>query len=234
MNITKQGYLLAIDLDGTLLYGLNDKDELAFNLLKEIAKTNYVIIATGRPLRGSIEYYNYLNLNTPIINYNGAIVQNPTDKSFPKSIVTVSKDSIIDIFNNNKDYFINIFSEIEDDIYLYKYQDEIDAYLHMNNGTAHIGPLEETLKEDTNGAIGFLKKGTNQHVIDYVNKKYPNELLVRAWPHPTLDVIEIYSPKTSKGSALKRIGETKTPKSEPLIQKRPFQAKCERRRFRRN
>ena len=205
MKITKKGYLIAVDLDGTLLYGMNGKDQLAFDLLKEIAKTNYVIISTGRPLRGSINYYNELELTTPIINYNGAIVQNPKDKSFPKKMVTVNKDYIIDIFDNNRDYFENIFSEIEDDIYLYKYQTEIDAYLHMNNGTIHLGELHDTLKEDTNGAIGFLKKGTFSRIDEYVKRKYPKELLVRYWPHPTLDVIEIYSPKTSKGDALKSI-----------------------------
>lgn len=205
MEIKKCGYLIAVDLDGTLLYGLNGKDEKAFPLLKEIAKKNYVIITTGRPLRGSINYYNELNLTTPIINYNGAIIQNPTDKNFPKQIVTVSKDSIIDIYNNNKESFVNIFSEIEDDIYLLKMQDNINDYLHVENGNIHLGPLDETLKDDTNGAIGFLKKGTFDKIKEYVNKKYQNTLLVRYWPHYLFDIVEIYSPKTSKGDAIKKI-----------------------------
>ena len=108
----KKGYLIAIDLDGTLIQGFDNYDKLSFELLKEIAKENYVVIATGRPLRSSKYYYELLNLNTPIINYNGALVQHPLDKNFKKSMITVNKDDVIKILSDNKHLIDNIFCEI--------------------------------------------------------------------------------------------------------------------------
>ena len=65
--IKKHGYLIAIDLDGTLIQGFDNYNPECFALLKEIAKTNYVIIATGRPFRSSKYFYDLLELKTPII-----------------------------------------------------------------------------------------------------------------------------------------------------------------------
>ena len=72
----KKGYLIAVDLDGTLIQNLNDYDIKSFDYLRKLAKDNYVIIATGRPLRASKFYYDLLELKTPIINYNGALIHN--------------------------------------------------------------------------------------------------------------------------------------------------------------
>jgi hydroxymethylpyrimidine pyrophosphatase-like HAD family hydrolase len=35
---------------------------------------HYLMIATGRPYRASQIYYHELNMNTPIVNFNGAYV----------------------------------------------------------------------------------------------------------------------------------------------------------------
>lgn len=39
------------------------------------------MIATGRPYRASQMYYHELNLTTPIVNFNGAYVHHPKDKT---------------------------------------------------------------------------------------------------------------------------------------------------------
>ncbi len=85
----KKGYLIAIDLDGTLIQGFDNYDKLSFDLLKKLAKDNTIVIATGRPFRSSKYYYDILGLNTPIINYNGALVHHPSDTNFEKNMITV-------------------------------------------------------------------------------------------------------------------------------------------------
>lgn len=203
----KKGYLIAIDLDGTLIQGFDNYDKLSFDLLKTIAKDNYVIIATGRPLRSSKYYYDLLELNTPIINYNGALVHHPNDNSFEKTMITVNKDDVLKIINDNKDIIDNIFCEVEDDIFLYKKQDEINSYLHLDGGTLTTGDFQNILKKNPNGAIVFSKKDSEEKLEKYLKEQYHGNLKIRFWDDEKYVVSEIYSPLTSKANGLKRIIE---------------------------
>ena len=76
--------LIFIDLDGTLL---NDSFELTpytKDVLKRISeKGHLVVLASGRPPRAILPYYEELGLKTPFIAYNGTYVIDPNDKSFP-------------------------------------------------------------------------------------------------------------------------------------------------------
>lgn len=201
----KKGYLIAIDLDGTLIQGFDNYDKLSFDLLKEISKENYVVIATGRPLRSSKYYYELLNLNTPIINYNGALVHHPLDKNFKKSMITVNKNDVIKILSDNKHLIDNIFCEVEDDIFLYKKQDEINNYLHLDGGQLFTGDFKETLNENPNGAIVFSKVGSQKELEEYLLKEFKGNLKIRFWDDSRYVVSEIYSPETSKANGLSRI-----------------------------
>ena len=202
----KQGYLVAIDLDGTLLEGVAGYNESCFNLIKKIAKQNYVIIATGRPWRGSKRYYDMLELKTPIINYNGALVHNPSDPNFQEVFITIDKQDAIDILNDNIDLFDNIFCEVNDDIYIFKEpNDDIDDYLHAENGRQRIGNFKDTLKENPNGVITFSPLGTENRLKEYIETKYNGRLLIRFWHHYRYVIGEIYNPLTTKGNALKHI-----------------------------
>ena len=202
----KKGYLVAIDLDGTLLFGLNNYNEECFNYLKKIAKDNYVVIATGRPWRGSSFFYNLLELKTPIINYNGALVHNPNDKNFKKVFITIKKDDAIKILNDNIDIMENVFCEIEDEIYIYKEPNEdVDLYLHAGDSYVNVGNFKDTLKRDPNGVIAFSKLGTEDRLKEYIENNFDHNLRIRFWHHDRYVISEIYNPETTKGNALKHI-----------------------------
>ena len=205
MEIKKKGYLIAIDIDDTLAYNTDTFDTKAIELLKDISKYNYVILTTGRPFRGTVKIYNELKLTTPVVNYNGSLVHSPYDPNFPKFMNTVRKEAIIDIYENNKKDFVNIFSEIEDDLYLLKLQDDIKAYMHIDPNLLHVGDLKDTLPSDPNGAICFTYKGSEERLTNYVNSKYKDELFIRFYHNNTYAVSEIYPVSTSKGNGLKKV-----------------------------
>ena len=203
--IKKHDYLIAIDLDGTLIQGFDNYNKDCFDLIREIAKTNYVVIATGRPFRSSKYFYDLLELNTPIINYNGALVHHPLDPNFKKSTITVSKEYIYKIIDDNIDDFENIFCEIEDDIYLWKQQDEVHSYLHADGGNLNVGDLREILPSDSNGAIVFSKLGTGEKLENYINTVFKDKLRIRFWDDKDFIISEIYNPITSKAHGLKQV-----------------------------
>jgi len=78
----REKHLIALDLDGTLL--TDDKTispASRATIERLMAEGHIVVIATGRPNRMSILYYNELKLQTPLINSNGAVLHNPFDRS---------------------------------------------------------------------------------------------------------------------------------------------------------
>lgn len=203
----KKDYLIAVDLDNTLVYEFDKYDKLSFAYLKELSKTNYVVIATGRPYRSSKYYYDLLELDTPIINYNGALVHHPTNKTFECSQITVDKEVIFNLIEDNKDIIHNVFCEVGDDIYLLKDSHEVIPYLHQEGGNLTVGNLKDTMKEDPNGAIIMTKSGTENTLEDYIKNKYRGTINIRFWNVENIAIAEIYSPLTSKGNALNLVSK---------------------------
>ena len=72
-------HLLAIDLDGTLLSSqkvISDATESAIRDARERAGV-HVVLASARPPRTVMPFYRLLELDAPMINYNGALVYDP-------------------------------------------------------------------------------------------------------------------------------------------------------------
>ncbi len=202
-------HLIALDLDGTLLYDWLTLDEGTrdyLNKLKE--KGHHLVIATGRPYRSSIRFYEQLELDTPLINYNGGLITRPGDPAFDEVNILVNRDAVVDIFKNNKEHIDNAFCEIKDDIYLFKESEDIVELLHFFNGaTMKIGAFDETLPGGTNGFIIVAKENQGQFIEEYVTKHYPGELMTRNWGSEYRFIIELYTPKTNKGRALRYVAD---------------------------
>ena len=93
-------HLIIIDLDGTLMLNFSTYDQETIAYLKRLKDDGHIIvIATGRPLRSSFFVYQAIGLNTPIINHNGALINNPFDDNFPKTDLRVEKDDLAKIFD---------------------------------------------------------------------------------------------------------------------------------------
>ena len=72
-------HLVAIDLDGTLLTSDNMVSPATMAIVETLKgrKTVHVVLATARPPRSTHRFYEQLQLDTPMINYNGALVHDP-------------------------------------------------------------------------------------------------------------------------------------------------------------
>jgi hypothetical protein len=71
--------LVAIDLDGTLLNSDKSITETSSAILRAARETAeaHVVLASARPPRSVRPFHSLLGLNTPMINYNGALVIDP-------------------------------------------------------------------------------------------------------------------------------------------------------------
>lgn len=192
-------YLIVLDLDGTLMSDFSTYDEETFSYLLTLQKKGHIImLATGRPMRSSYFVYKALNLHTPLINYNGALITNPTDKAFPITDLRIDKSDLLEIIEHIRPSLINVFCEIIDDIYVMHYNDEIHPFLHVDGGTLHVGELKDILPDNPNGALFFIEKDKIKFFEDYIKNEYQGKLLSRYWAQKDYHIVEIYNPLVDK------------------------------------
>ncbi|ARI78045.1 Cof-type HAD-IIB family hydrolase [Halobacillus mangrovi] len=143
-------HLIALDLDGTLL--TDDKvisTETKETVLKAMDQGHIVVIATGRPHRASIDFYHELGLETPMVNFNGALIHHPKDHHWdaihsPLSIRTAHK-----IIHTCQELGVkNILAEVKDKVYLDQHDEEIMSIFQTKNDPITVGRLQSNLKED--------------------------------------------------------------------------------------
>jgi len=220
-NYQMKKYLIALDLDGTILYDFDSLSESLCDFMKEVQKAGHkIVIATGRPYRSSKFVYDRFDLNTPIINYNGGLITHPKDSSFPRINYTVNKDVIIDIFENNFDHIRNAFCEVRDAIYVHQEEKAIEPLLHVKGSTKiAFGHFKDTLDKDPNGAIIIGKQGRGKLIKEYIDIKYPNQILSRIWnlSGEYDSIIEVFTPESNKGQALAHVAEYLGFKPEDVI-----------------
>ena len=143
-------HLIVLDLDGTLL--TKEQQILPYTknvLLEAQAQGHHVMIATGRPYRASLPYYQELNLKTPIVNFNGALVHHPTDASWKTMHSPVSMSVVHDVIDSTqKIQYENLIAEVMDDVYLHKENEELRNIFYMGNPQVTIGDLKFNLHQD--------------------------------------------------------------------------------------
>ncbi|WP_078555290.1 Cof-type HAD-IIB family hydrolase [Bacillus alkalicellulosilyticus] len=201
-------HLIALDLDGTLL---TDEKKISPRSKRTIAKAreqgHIVVIATGRPYRASVEYYRELQLNTPIVNFNGAFVHHPTEKSFGSYHTPLDVHTAKLIIETCEAFQVqNIIVEIIDDFYL-RYNDKviIDTIMMGRSPVEH-GNLQSLLKDDPTSILVHPQDHHVHELRDLLKDAHAEVIDQRVWGAPW-NVIEIIKAGMNKAIGLQRISE---------------------------
>lgn len=196
-----QKFLIVSDLDGTLLDESKHIMEKTASYLKELRREGHVIaLASGRPPRAILPYYDELGLDGPIISYNGACVYDPKDESFPRYDEFYTKESVLDFLSHfEKGELIHCFAESEERVYYTDHEEGFNEMFNHEGMELIYGPLEETLKEDVYAFVFQTKEGGKQKVID--TPLYDDSLFLRHW-YGVKTVSEFGSLKRSKATGI--------------------------------
>lgn len=203
---TNNPKLIAFDMDGTLL---NSKKEISFKTLHYLRKLtkqgHYIVLASGRPTRSMIAYYNQLKLKTPMICYNGAYIYAPNNNEFKPIIYEFPKESICKFLNDIKDQVINVMCEDDTDIWVDKEDRYLDYFFWYKGMNLHVGDLNKILDKNTKTCIVHTPQiYTENKEIDEAISKYP-ELSAHYWTGSPY--FELCFKSVSKGAALLKISE---------------------------
>lgn len=148
--MNKEKYLIAIDMDGTLL---TNKKKVTFTTkryLQKLQKQGHIILlASGRPSRALRFFYDKMKLNGPLVCYNGSYLFHPYDKDFPETKFLIDKDIVKKIINDTEPGIIkNVMCETDDKIWLIEKEEKLGSFFWHYNMEIIYGDINETLKED--------------------------------------------------------------------------------------
>ena len=198
--------LIAFDMDGTLL---NEKKTISLRTkryLQKLTKQGHkIVLASGRPSRAMMSYYNELNLTTPLVCYNGAYVFSPKDPDFKPIEFEFPKNVIVEVIDKIRPHIKNVMCEDEENIWVDKKDDYLDKFFWYENMNVIYGDLVDTLNKNPMTCIvqtPFEYRDT--HEIERVMENYPG-LSVRFWTGSPY--FELYFDKTSKGASIKLIAD---------------------------
>ena len=197
-------YLIAFDMDGTLL---NKKKQISYKTKKYLKKLtrkgHKIVLASGRPSRAMKDYYDELNLSTPLICYNGAYTFSYKDKNFPNFEFQFPLETIKTLYQELIPYCKNVMCETDDEIWVDNEDKYLDKFFWYKGMNIYHGDISKILNKDPMTMIAQLKEvGKFENEIVKIVAKYP-QIAVRFWTGSPY--FELYFNKASKGASIKDI-----------------------------
>ena len=91
-------HLIAIDLDGTTLNNRSKLTAETINTLRSAAKDGHIVsIITGRPYRIAQHIYDQIGIQTPMVNFNGALTHIPHQNWDKEYEIELTKELALDL-----------------------------------------------------------------------------------------------------------------------------------------
>lgn len=204
----KEKHLIALDLDGTLLKDDKTISQKTKEILWKARDMGHeVMIATGRPFRSSEMYYRELQLNTPIVNFNGAFVHHPLDSKWGAYHTPLDIKVAKDIVEAMSDFpYHNIIAEVIDEVYFHYHDEKLLDIFGFGDPDITTGDLKQFL---TQNPTSMLIHAEDEHVAairKHLSDVHAEVIDHRRWAAPW-HVIEIVKSGMNKAVGLKRMSE---------------------------
>jgi Cof subfamily protein (haloacid dehalogenase superfamily) len=201
-------HLIALDLDGTLLTDDKTISPRTKQVITKVREQGHIVsISTGRPYRASIQYYQELNLNTAIVNFNGAFVHHPHDKSFGTYHSPLDLKTAKTVIETCEAFNVsNIMVEVIDDFYLRTFDEVfVETFLAGQNPVEH-GNLLHILKEDPTCVLIHPQDHHVKQLRELLIDAHAEVIDQRVWGAPW-NVIEIVKAGMNKAVGLKKVAD---------------------------
>ncbi|WP_202080766.1 Cof-type HAD-IIB family hydrolase [Caldalkalibacillus salinus] len=203
--MSKKQFLIAVDLDGTLL---TDEDKAITPRTKKalhqaMDQGHKVVIATGRPFRASEMYYKELGLNMPIINFNGALVHHPQDTSWGTYHFPLNLSTAQSVVETSETFGVqNIMVEVMDHVFIRKHDDMIiDTFFGPDT---EVSLLKDTLHTDPTSVLIYPYEHNVDELRRRLDQQHAEVIEHRKWGAPW-NVIEVIRRGLNKAVGLERI-----------------------------
>ena len=206
MKKVVEPYILAFDMDGTLLNSKKKISRKTARFLRKLSKMgHHIVIASGRPPRSIKGYYEELKLDTPVVAYNGEWIYSPVDPNFKEVRRSFQKEVVLEVIDKVGKNVRNVMCESDADIWV----DQEDAYLGnffwYKGMDLHHGNLKDILDKDTMTClIHCPEEYRHANEIEKICEKWPDILPIFWIGKP---YFELHHKDASKGDGLRVVAE---------------------------
>lgn len=197
--------IIAIDLDGTLLRSDHTISDYTVNTIQKIQdKGHTVIIATGRPYRTAFPYYRQLGLNTPMINFNGALTHIPEASWAYEHSMTIDRDHLFKLLNMKNQIEADfIASEYRKNFYItLEHPETIQPELFgVAKITDDMRLIPDKITRDPNAILFQTRIADKYDLAETLRQEFSEDMEVDSWGGP-MNILECTPKGVHKAYAL--------------------------------
>ena len=183
--------LIAIDLDGTTL---NNQSKISPRTVEVIEKAkqagHYVSIATGRPFRMSESYYNQLKLDTPMVNFNGALVHKPHQQWDFEREIAIPRDIAFEILAQKEKLNLDFVAAENRETFYINDIKNFEGHFFATE-TVSEKNLFSNLKTDPTSLLLKTQHEVSAQVSATLSQQFKDSVDIRTWggPNAILEVV---------------------------------------------
>lgn len=198
--------LIAIDLDGTTL----NQDSMITSKTKETLKKainagHHVSIATGRPFRMSHQFYQQLELTTPMVNFNGALVHIPNQHWDGERETLINREIAFEILSQKKQLNLDFIAAENRDTFFIDSFDFFDEKIFASSRPGEKNLLSpKNLTTNPTSLLVRTDKRFAGAVSAELTRQFGSYVDVQTWGGPTA-ILEIVSKGIQKAKGVQEI-----------------------------
>lgn len=198
--------LIAIDLDGTTL----NQDSMITSKTKETLKKainagHHVSIATGRPFRMSHQFYQQLELTTPMVNFNGALVHIPNQHWDGERETLINREIAFEILSQKKQLNLDFIAAENRDTFFIDSFDFFDEKIFASSRPGEKNLLSpKNLTTNPTSLLVRTDKRFAGAVSAELTRQFGSYVDVRTWGGPTA-ILDIVSKGIQKAKGVQEI-----------------------------
>lgn len=200
--------LIAIDLDGTTLQSdgksISAYTKYVFKQVEALGHT--IVIATGRPYRMSIDIYRELELHSPMINFNGALVSKPREKDW--DLVKrhyIDRSFVFDLLRHQQNFDLEFFAvEYRRKFFLNNFRNVKPEFFGVEQFHAYNRLRADRLTDDPHAILLSTRIKDKYRLAKEMTEHYNGKIAVSAWGGPN-GILEVVPKGVSKASGLKHL-----------------------------
>lgn len=199
-------YYIFVDLDGSLLNRRGQLSDRTIEYVKNLTAIGHeVIITTGRPFIGAIEFYYQLDLKGPIITDNGAFISNPSDKNFKPIKMIMDLEDSHNLFKLVKDITISALYNVDSHVYVYKLDERLSWLFHTASGAQIVETEFDKVNASPTGIIYTILE-EHQAFFETIINNHFNKITYRLWGiRDGIALYEVYVKNNTKGNAIEKV-----------------------------
>ena len=206
------------DLDGTTLnQDSKITDKTARTLRRAIQDGHSVVIATGRPYRMSKNFYQELQLTTPMINFNGALVHLPDKQWDGEQETSFNRKIVFDLMAEKKNLKLDFIAAENRETFFIDDLNFFDQHFFASDFATNENLLTvNTLRTNPTSVLLRSQPENVGSVSEELKQQYGHEVEVNTWGGPN-PILEVVAKGIQKAHGLRRVIDHLNMKQEDIL-----------------